>query len=146
MKDICNGTVQIADSCLRGDLAENGTLLIFTDLVMNTRYLTLNAPLSFDYLVDYEVLSKAHRTLSLKLMQEQQALTDTVQTGLLQVMLIWMFLLIGIALLYSVPILNHFVEDINFNKNILSILPISIAKNMMPLKAYLNTKLTRQLC
>jgi hypothetical protein len=109
---------------------------------MKTQYFTNITSLTTDHYLDYEVISKTHRKLSQTMINVQQDLINDTQNNLLTTLLIWTFLIIGIAFLYGIPIMKHFVDEINEVKNILSILPISIAKEL-PLATKYFTKILK---
>jgi hypothetical protein len=128
MLDICTGSIVIPESCDLPLLSSNGSLLIFTDITLRTKNKADTNAFTIDYYIAYEVLSKTHRILSNQVLYEQKNFIKNTENSFLSTLLIWTFCIVGITLLYGVPVLKGFIDGINLNKNMLAILPISIAK------------------
>jgi len=135
MLDTCNGTstiygsTQIPESCNLPLLYPNGSYLVFTDMAIKTVYLNNSyTSLTNDYIVGTEVLSKTHRKMSDFLIQAENTYTQQTLTNLLTALIVWILAMNIIGFVYGVPIMKKFVDEINEIKNILSILPISLAR------------------
>ena len=51
-----------------------------------------------------------------------------------------------VALLYGVPTMKNFIDELNQMKNIITILPISVAKKLTPVTQYVNKILESKRC
>jgi hypothetical protein len=47
--------------------------------------------------------------------------------------------MMGVSLIYGLFVLNNFIKEVNENKNMLMLLPVSIAKNLTEVKKYINS-------
>ena len=72
-------------------------------------------------------------------LEEQKKLVTQFETNLLNYLVIWIFVLIGVTLIYGLYVLNGFIKEVNQNKNMLTLLPISIAKTLPDVKRYINS-------
>jgi hypothetical protein len=46
--------------------------------------------------------------------------------------------MIGVSLIYGLFIINSFIKEVNENKNMIMLLPVSIAKTLPDVKKYIN--------
>ncbi len=137
MFDICNGTVIIEESCEYPVLAHNGTLLFFTDITIKfTAYERLRF-FDQEFYISFNVLSEAHKMLSDKLVEESMKLEDSLKQLNLNIILIWIFVCLGISVVYGQPIVGAFLAQIDETKSMLTLIPISIVKEQMPIRRYL---------
>jgi hypothetical protein len=152
MLDTCAGTnspfgsTQIVESCEIPLLSSNGSYLVFTDTAMNTEFFADSSSLTYNYLVGYEVLSKTHRLLTQDLIMAQQGLVDGTMSSLLTILLVWVLIMSAVSFLYGAPVMKRFIDEINEIKNILSILPISVAKELPLAPKYFNKILRANQC
>ena len=105
---------------------------------MNTEFFNNGSSMTYDYLVGYEVLSKTHRLLTQDLIMAQQGLIDNTMSGLLTILLAWVLIMSAFSFLYGAPVMQRFIDEINEIKNILSILPISVARELPLAPKYFN--------
>lgn len=152
MLDICNGTstiygnTQVPESCSLPLLYPNGSYLVFTDMAMKTAYLNQTySSLSSDYITSTEVLSKTHRKMSNFLIQAEATYTQQTLNNLLTALIVWILVMNIVGFVYGVPIMKRFVDEINEIKNILSLLPISLARELPLATPYFN-KIIRHGC
>ena len=152
MTDICNGmdtpygSTKIPVSCQLPELYPNGSYLVFTDLTVKTEFLSNASSLSYDYLVGHDVLSKTHRTMTEFLIEAESQYTAGVVGSLVSALIVWIVAISLVILLYGVPIMKRFVDEINEIKNILSILPISVARVLPLATPYFNKIIRAKHC
>lgn len=84
------------------------------------------------------MLSKTHRMLTEDLLIAQSNFINTTLSNLLTTLLIWALIMSIVSFLYGVPIMKRFIDEINEIKNILSILPISVARELPLAPSYFN--------
>lgn len=94
----------------------------------------------------YEVLSKTHRLLTQDLLMAQQGLVGETTAGLLTVLLVWVLIMGAFSFLYGAPVMKRFIDEINEIKNILSVLPISVARQLPLAPRYFNKILNSRHC
>lgn len=139
MEDICSGEVKIDGACNLPLLAKNGTLLIFTDITVRTEKSDFKEDFTNDYYVAFSIVSAAHKYLTMLVLEEQKKLVAGFEKSLLSYLVIWIFVMMGISLIYGMFVLNSFIKEVNENKNMLMLLPVSIAKSLTDVKKHINS-------
>lgn len=120
--------------------------MVFTDTAMNTEFFSDASSMTYNYLVGYEVLSKTHRLLTQDLIMAQQGLIDGTMSGLLTILLVWVLIMSAFSFLYGAPVMKRFIDEINEIKNIISILPISVARELPLAPKYFNKIINSHHC
>ena len=138
MENICDGSVPIAGACDISVLSTNGTLLIFTDITVRTQKSDFSIDFTNDYYVAFSVISATHKYLTMLILSLQQKQITTFEKNLLNYLIIWIFVIIGVSLIYGLFIINSFIKEVNENKNMIMLLPVSIAKTLPDVKKYIN--------
>jgi hypothetical protein len=144
MEDICDGEVKVSNACDLPLLSKNGTLLIFTDITVRTEKSDFQQDFTNDYYVAFSVISAAHKYLSMLILEEQKKLVVEFEASLLNYLVIWILVMFGVSLIYGLFVLNNFIKEVNENKNMLMLLPVSIAKNLTEVKKYINAILRNE--
>lgn len=72
-------------------------------------------------------------------LEEQKKLVAGFEKSLLSYLVIWIFVMMGVSLIYGMFVLNSFIKEVNENKNMLMLLPVSIAKSLTDVKKYINS-------
>jgi hypothetical protein len=130
------GNTTIPESCVLGYLADNGTFMIVGDLVRKIETMNFSHPMSTAMLYEYETLSKSHRLITSFLIEAQTTFTNNFSSNILQILLIWLLCGFILILLWGIPMARSFVMEINEIKNIIAILPISLAKELPNARKY----------
>lgn len=110
--------------------------MVAGDLIHKVETLNFSLPLKAFIPHEYETLSKTHRLVTSFLAQAQQALSDGFSRMMVELMVIWVVSGVGLVLLWGVPMTRSFLGEINEIKNIISILPISLAKQLPNARKY----------
>ncbi len=79
-------------------------------------------------------------------MKAQKDFTYAFEKYLIEIMLIWLFCGIGIIIFWGIPVVRKFIMEINEIKNIISVLPISLAKELPNARKYLHKIIKEDAC
>jgi hypothetical protein len=143
MLDICDGAVRIPGSCSLG-MSSNGTLLVFTDMTVQTAYTTYQFSFQREYYQMYNTLGIAHQLLSEKMLQAQVQAVKLVEQSLLNYFFGFLFGSMALFLFYGTPVVNIYLSKINDTKKMLSLLPLSLASESQEMQAYFQQIITRK--
>lgn len=108
-------------------MASNGTLLVFTDLTVQTAYTTYSFDFMREYYQMYNTLGIAHRLLSDKMLEAQVNAVNIVSKSLLNYFFGFLFGSLALFLFYGTPVVNIYLSKINDTKKMLGLLPLSLA-------------------
>jgi hypothetical protein len=140
------GSTTIAESCLLSGLSDNGTFMVVGDLIRKVEALDFSHPLNPAFLYEYETLSKAHRLVTGFLIRAQGTLADSFSGAMLQVLLVWLLCGLALIFLWGIPVTRSFLLEINEIKNIISILPVSLARELPNARRYFHKILKQDAC
>jgi hypothetical protein len=120
--------------------------MVVGDLIRKVETIDFSAPLNAARLYEYETLSKTHRKVTSFLAQAQQARSDSFSRTMVEVLVIWAVSGVALVLLWGMPMTRSFLQEINEIKNIISILPISLAKQLPNARKYFRKILKQDTC
>ena len=150
--DICPGLMSplgnttIPESCLVADISDNGTFVIISNLIAIIEEQDFAQPLPLSYIYKIEAISKAHRLVAAFLLQAQQGVISSFSSSLLEGLLIWLLCGLALVLFWGIPVTRSFIQEINEIKNIISVLPISLAKELPNARKYFHRILKQEKC
>lgn len=140
------GNTTVPESCLVSDISDNGTFIVISNLITVIENQDFAQPLPLSYVYKIEAVSKAHRLVTAFLLRAQQNLITAFSNSLLDILLIWLLCGLALILFWGVPVTRSFIQEINEIKNIISILPISLAKELPNARKYFHKILKQEKC
>jgi hypothetical protein len=108
MDNICNGTIIIPEAC-NIDIASNGTLMVFTDMVVTTTYFNFTQDFNQSYYYMNKILSRAHNLLSNDLLAFHTNYIKISCRTLMNYFFIFLFISLILFLFYGTPITNLYL-------------------------------------
>jgi hypothetical protein len=152
MRDICKGmptdygSTQILESCRLPLLAPNGSYFIFTDMALRTDLLTNASSLTVEYMHDYQVLSQVHTKISMYLVASHNKFIEGTKKDLIIALVVWILAVIFLIICFVWGTMLEFIRMLNLTKNIITILPISVAKTLPKVTDYCHTIIRSNYC
>lgn len=128
MRDICNGSIQVPHACEAGIMAQNGTLLMITDVTVQNEQIDFSKVLDPKYYISVEVIKQAHKYLHDQVVQVSDEYFNGIYNSVLFILLLWVVVLIisGLGLEYFVQ--KVIVRDVYLVKCMLKFFPVSFAR------------------
>lgn len=115
-------------------------------MVMKTESLKDSSSLTDAYMLDYEVVSQAHRKLSENLLVAQTEKENEVRRNLVVALIVWIIIILVMGAVFIALAMKDFVQKLSKTKNILTVLPISVARNLPKLTQYCSSIMKSRRC
>lgn len=117
-------------------MAENGTLLVLTDLVFQNEHLDLSKPLSLKYEYSFKVLKHSHYLIYNALAKENKQYFERIEAGMREILIIWIVVTFVVVFTIIIYIEKFILKGIWLVKSMLKIFPISFARGSLGVRRF----------